>query len=177
MRVIAGSARGRLLSAPEGLATRPTSDKVRGAVFNIIAPYVENARVLDLFAGSGAMGIEALSRGAKGAHFVDKSGSALKIVRQNLQALSFESGSTLHKSDYKEFLRGCKERFDIIFIDPPYMSDYYEAVLDEICINGIKEREGIIIVERNLQVPLPQIRGLEAVKEKKYGSTLITILK
>jgi len=132
MRVIAGSFRSRTLQAPAGLATRPTSDRLRETLFNVLAPRIVGARFLDLYAGSGAVGIEALSRGAAEVVFVERADAALKVLRANLERLEVRKGIRIVKGSAGGFLRqpespGC---FDVVFLDPPYDSAWeYEAVL------------------------------------------------
>jgi 16S rRNA (guanine(966)-N(2))-methyltransferase RsmD len=133
MRVIAGSFRSRSLQAPAGLATRPTSDRLRETLFNVLAPRIEGARFLDLYAGSGAVGIEALSRGAAEAVFVERSAAALKVLRGNLARLGLEQGLRIVQGSVAGYLRapGAELPFDLVFLDPPYdAADEYAAVLD-----------------------------------------------
>ena len=128
MRVIAGTYRSRALKAPEGLATRPTSDRLRETLFNVLALRIEGAAFLDLYAGSGAVGIEALSRGAARVEFVEKSAAALATLRENLQALGLRSTARVHAVSASTFLRSIersagRERYGIVFMDPPYDAD------------------------------------------------------
>jgi 16S rRNA (guanine(966)-N(2))-methyltransferase RsmD len=123
MRVIAGKLRSRVLQAPPGLSTRPTSDRLRETLFNVLAPRIQNAAFLDLYAGSGAVGIEALSRGAVKVVFVERAASALKVLRANLDHLDLASGHRIHTGTAGSFLRGPRAgpmEFDIVFLDPPY---------------------------------------------------------
>lgn len=131
MRVIAGLLRSRPLKAPPGLATRPTSDRLRETLFNVLAPRMESARFLDLYAGSGAVGIEALSRGAGRVVFVERAASALKVLRSNLAQLGLSANLRVETGSVAAYLRGkAGESFDIIFLDPPYHeADEYAAVL------------------------------------------------
>lgn len=133
MRVIAGTFRSRPLQAPEGLATRPTSDRLRETLFNVLAPRVEGARFLDLYAGSGAVGIEALSRGARQAVFVERAASAVKVLRGNLERLRLTAGFHVHAGTVSSFLRGPRAgagEFDVVFLDPPYDAEKeYETTL------------------------------------------------
>ncbi len=132
MRIIAGTYRSRALSAPAGMATRPTSDRLRETLFNVLAPRIDGAAFLDLYAGSGAVGLEALSRGAQSVTFVERAQPALKALRANLAALGIASGFRIHAGTVASFLRaaGRGDAFDIVFLDPPYdRSDEYEAVL------------------------------------------------
>jgi 16S rRNA (guanine966-N2)-methyltransferase len=133
MRIIAGKLRSRQLTAPSGLATRPTSDRLRETLFNVLAPRIEGAAFLDLYAGSGAVGIESLSRGASRVVFVERAASALKILRANLSRLGLADGYKIHSGTVSSFLRGPRSgaaEFNIVFLDPPYdAADEYEAIL------------------------------------------------
>ena len=171
MRVISGSAKGRKLKTPHGMDVRPTTDNVKEAVFNIIREDITGRRVLDLFAGSGQMGVEALSRGAKEAVFVDMSITSLKLVRENLNLCHF-SGETV-KEDALIYLSHAKP-FDLIFIDPPYDSDYYEKVLEKIKLFDILTDGGIIIIEARRNRILPKMEyPYKMLKEYNYGSVKI----
>ena len=134
MRVIAGTYRSRPLTAPEGLSTRPTSDRLRETLFNVLAPRIQGAAVLDLYAGSGAIGIEALSRQAASITFVERAAPALKILRANLERLSISSGYRIHYGSVVSYLRGPRSgaaEFDIVFLDPPYeAAEEYATVLN-----------------------------------------------
>jgi 16S rRNA (guanine(966)-N(2))-methyltransferase RsmD len=123
MRIIAGTFRSRVLDAPAGLATRPTSDRLRETLFNVLAPRIEGASFLDLYAGSGAVGIEALSRGATKVTFVERAAPALKVLRANLDRLGLAQGFRIHSESVASFLRGPRTgavEFDLVFLDPPY---------------------------------------------------------
>ena len=126
MRVITGSARGMALKAPKGMDTRPTMDQVKEGIFSAIQFEVEGRRVLDLFAGSGQMGIEALSRGAKSAVFVDMREDACKVVRENLAKTRLEQNARVVRADYLSYLASARETFDLIFLDPPYAEVFLE---------------------------------------------------
>ena len=179
MRVISGSARGLKLVTPEGEKTRPTLDRVKEAVFSMLLPYMNGAKVLDLFAGSGALGIEALSRGADKSFFVENSNEAISCIYANIKAAKFEISSVVKKIDAIEFLKNCNEKFDIIFLDPPYAGGLYETVLDLICDNDILTKDGVIVVEQDLGAEKLDNLGkrFEISKEKKYGRVGITVLK
>ncbi len=171
MRVISGTCRGRKLKTPSGDSVRPTTDNVKEAIFNIIASDIEGRRVLDLFAGTGQLGIEALSRGAKEAVFVDASPVSLKNVRENLQLCSLEA--TVIRSDAIIYLKQCTP-FDLIFVDPPYASGLYEKVLE--CINSfdILSEGGIIIVEADHTCMLPDLSApYHRLREYRYGKVKI----
>ena len=171
MRVITGSARGRKLKTPKDAHVRPTTDQVKEAVFNILRDNVEGRRVLDLFAGTGQLGIEALSRGAKEAVFVDESASSVKLVKDNLALCGFEA-QVIH-TDALSYLKRCG-RFDLIFLDPPYDSDLYEKALESINLFDILTEGGIIITEARRERSLPEMRAPYAgLREYFYGSMKI----
>ena len=178
MRVITGKARGIQLKTPEGLTTRPTADRVKEALFSIIQFEIPGARVLDLFGGTGQLGIEALSRGAKSAVFVDAGEPACRLIWENLKRTKLEADAKVIRSDYLEYLKRCKESFDIILLDPPYAEVFLENALNCIGEIDILQTGGIIVTERplekNLTVELP---GFERSKDYKYGKTLLTIYR
>ena len=171
MRVITGSARGRRLKTPENYDIRPTSDNVKEAVFNILQFDVEGRRVLDLFAGTGQLGIEALSRGAASAVFIDRDRTAIQIVKDNLKTCGL-SGTVLC-CDSPSYLRSCG-RFDLIFVDPPYDSGLYGEVLGMINQIDILSEGGIIIVEARQETPLPDMTApYRRLREYRYGKVKI----
>lgn len=129
MRVITGTARGRVLKELEGLETRPTTGKVKESLFSIIQFDIEGRRVLDLFAGTGQLGIEALSRGAKSAVFVDAREDACKLIRENLKRTRLQEDARVVRSDYLDYLSRCREQYDIIFLDPPYAEVFFGKFL------------------------------------------------
>jgi 16S rRNA (guanine966-N2)-methyltransferase len=172
MRVVAGELRGRRLIAPRGDATRPTADRVREAVFSILAD-VSDLRVLDLFAGSGALGIEALSRGAAAAEFVDSGAAAVTAVRDNLEALGLEA--RVHRRDALAWLAGATGEvpFDLVFVDPPYDSaprigSRLAKLLPPVITPG-----AVIVTESNKRAPLELPFTL--VRERTYGDTRIAV--
>lgn len=168
MRVITGLARGRRLETPEGLETRPTSEKAKEAIFSAIQFEIEQTNVLDLFAGSGQLGIEALSRGARFAVFVDSSADAHAAILRNLNSTGFMKSARAVRMDSLAFLRSTKEKFDIIFIDPPYASGLAAEVLP-MCVN-IASEGGVIICETDKDVYMPDCSGdFECVKKYQYG--------
>lgn len=176
MRVITGSARGAKLKTLEGLSTRPTSDRVKEAIFNIIQFDVEGRRVLDLFAGSGQLAIEALSRGASYAVLVDQSAEAVKVFRDNLKKVKFDQQATVVQSDYLRYLSTCREKFDLIFLDPPYGENFLEKALQKISEIDILTEGGIIICERPREKQLPaQVGGLNCSKDYCYGKTAVNL--
>ena len=178
MRGISGAARGRRLKELPGLDTRPTTDKVKESVFNIIQFDIEGRRVLDLFGGTGQMGIEALSRGAEHAVFVDLSPAAAGIIRQNLSATGFTGAARVVRSDWRAFLSGCREKFDLIFLDPPYRADTLENALETIAGIDILTQHGIIVCESPLEKELPNLAApYEKGREYRYGKIKITLYR
>ena len=178
MRVITGKARGVVLKTPEGLATRPTADRVKEALFSIIQFEVPTARVLDLFGGTGQLGIEALSRGAKSAVFVDEREDACRLIRENLKRTKLEEFAKVVRSDYKTYLKNCREIFDIILLDPPYAEVFLENSLNLITEIDILQSGGIIITERPLGKDLTlDFPGFTRSKDYKYGKTILTIYR
>ena len=178
MRVITGKARGIVLKTPDGMATRPTADRVKEAIFNIIQFDVPTARVLDLFGGTGQLGIEALSRDAKSAVFVDEREDACRLIKENLKRTKLEQYGKVIRSDYMAYLRNCKEKFDIILLDPPYAEVFLENSLKMITEIDILQTGGIIVAERPLGKELPwDFPGFSRSRDYKYGKTLITIYK
>jgi len=179
VRVISGSARGLKLVSPEGIKTRPTLDRVKEALFSMLYPYLSGALILDLFAGSGALGIEALSRGADKSYFIDNSGEAISCINSNISAAKLAEVSVVIKTDAIEFLKNCNQKFDIIFLDPPYANGLYESAINLISKNEILSRKGLIVVEQDLGAQPINYFGqeFEVFKEKKYGRVGITVLK
>ena len=178
MRVITGKARGVQLKTPEGMQTRPTADRVKEALFSIINFDIPGAKVLDLFGGTGQLGIEALSRGADSAVFVDAREDACKIIRENLKRTKLENQGKVVRSDYLDYLRRCRERFDIILLDPPYAEVFLENALNCITEIDILQSGGIIVTERPLEKELPfEFVGFTRSKDYKYGKTLLTLYR
>ena len=178
MRVITGKARGVTLKTPEGIQTRPTSDRVKEAMFSIIQFEIPSAKVLDLFGGTGQLGIEALSRGAKSATFVDASDAACRLIKENLKRTRFEQEGRVVKSDYLSYLTRCNETYQIIFLDPPYAEVFLENALKCITEIDILQSGGIIVAERPLGKELPwEFEGFTRSKDYKYGNTLLTLYR
>ena len=178
MRVIAGSARGKKLQCVEGKDIRPTLDRVKESVFNMIAFDIPTASVLDLFSGSGALGIETLSRGAAHCTFVDSATDSINVTKKNVSDTKFGDISDVVKSDSIEFLNKTQRKFDIIFIDPPYESDLYEKSLYAIKSNGVLNPDGMIVLEYDTEITPPfETSEFETIKDKKYGRVKILIMK
>ena len=178
MRVITGKARGIVLKTPDGMATRPTTDRVKEAMFSIIQFDVPASRVLDLFGGTGQLGIEALSRDAKSAVFIDEREDACRLIRENLKRTKLDQHGRVIRSDYMAYLRTCKEKFDIIFLDPPYAEVFLENSLKMITEIDILQSGGIIVAERPIGKELPwEFPGFDRSRDYKYGNTLVTIYR
>jgi 16S rRNA (guanine966-N2)-methyltransferase len=173
VRVVAGRYGGRRLAAPAGRATRPTADRVREALFSALGP-LDGLRALDLFAGSGALGIEALSRGAASATFVDADPRAIRAVRDNLAALGVDAD--VRRADARAFLRAAREQqrhYDLVFLDPPYrlagrLGPGLSSALPEVIAPG-----GRVVTESDRRAPL--MLELDLIDERRYGDTLIRI--
>ncbi len=178
MRVITGTARGVQLKTPEGLQTRPTTDRVKEAMFSIIQFDIPGARVLDLFGGTGQLGIEALSRGAKNAVFVDSGDKACRLIQENLKRTKLEAAGKVVRSDYLDYLKRCRETFQIILLDPPYAEVFLENALKCITEIDILQSGGIIVTERPLGKELPwEFDGFLRSRDYKYGQTLVTVYR
>lgn len=176
MRVITGFARGRKLQAPPGLDTRPTAEMTKEAVFSIIQFEIEGARVLDLFAGSGQMGIEALSRGAKFCVFVDNQKACLGIQRENLMSTQLQGHAKTMCTDVFSYLRECRDEFDIVFADPPYNSGMLEKLLP--MLSGVMSESGAILIESDKTEQMPEWAGEFALKkEYRYGKAKISLYR
>ena len=165
MRVITGTARGRKLKTPEGMDIRPTTDNVKESVFNILQFDIEGRRALDLFAGTGQLGIECLSRGAREVIFIDQSRDAVKIIRENLKACGF--AAPVLQQDALSYLSACG-KFDLIFVDPPYDAELYAPVLEKINSIDILSDGGIIVCEARREKDLPDMRP-PYVKRREYA--------
>ena len=178
MRVITGKARGVQLKTPEGMLTRPTTDRVKEALFSIINFDIPGAKVLDLFGGTGQLGIEALSRGAKSAVFVDAREEACKLIRENLKRTKLEQDAKVVRSDYLDYLERCREKFSVIFLDPPYAEVFLENALNRITEIDILQSDGIIVTEHPLGKELPwELEGYTRSRDYKYGKTLLTLYR
>lgn len=178
MRVITGKARGIQLKTPEGMLTRPTADRVKEALFSIINFDIPGAKVLDLFGGTGQLGIEALSRGASSAVFVDAREDSCKLIRENLKRTKLEKDAKVIRSDYMDYLNRCREQYNIIFLDPPYAEVFLENSIKRITEIDILQSDGIIVAERPLGKELPwEFEGYTRSKDYKYGKVLLTIYR
>ena len=176
MRIISGKYRGLKLSEFDGKNIRPTADRVKESLFNILQDKVVGATVLDLFCGSGALGIECLSRGARFVCFNDNSPPSIAVLTKNLQKISSEKNYSVSRLDYAQCLTNSASKYDLIFIDPPYSSDAGIASLGTIGKSGILKKNGIVIFERDRKFE-GTAEGLTAFDERKYGKTYLTFFK
>ena len=183
MRVISGASRGKKLISIEGNNTRPTLDRVKEALFNIIQSNIKDAVVLDLFAGTGSLGIEALSRGAKKAFFCDNSKEAINVINKNVEGTKNQNKAVIINKDYNELLielANKKQKFDLIFLDPPYKTDYVITALQKIIMSNLLSDNGIIIIETNDPRKEEEILKIENVKvydKRKYGSVWLIFIR
>lgn len=181
MRVISGKVRGLKLNTPKNEDVRPTTDRVKESLFNMINPYIMESSVLDLFAGTGSLGIECLSRGASKCVFVDISKESISIVKSNIKKARVENESIVLNLDFKDAVGKLKvqgNKFDVIFMDPPYYKNMFIDALQKIDNANLLNEDGIIIIEHDSKDVFPEnIGGLEKTRDKKYGNTTITFYK
>lgn len=182
MRIISGFAGGRRLTAPAGDRTRPTSDKIRGSIFNILMARTPGARVLDVFGGTGAMALEALSRGAEHAVIIDADRQAIDAIRKNAQAVlgdDIRAKSDIIKSDYRRAVQSLSGRqFDLVFLDPPYMlTDAYAHVQTLLLEGGMLSEDCIIVCERARDAKVEYAAGYEIFDTRVYGETAIDLVR
>ena len=180
MRIISGAAKGTRLYTLEGETTRPTLDRVKESLFNIIQNKIQDSIFLDLFSGSGAIGLEAVSRGAKKSILCDRSKDAIKIIKNNTQKTHLENKVEIFNKDFKELLKSDRKKIDIVYIDPPYKTDYIFESLKIITENNNLNEDGLIILETDeLDRILKQIDKLkiEIIDQRKYGRVYLIFLK
>lgn len=182
MRIITGFAKGIRLKTLEGDATRPTSERVKEAVFSMIQFDIEGREVLDLFAGSGQLALEAVSRGARSATLVDRSLSAVKIIRDNVEKARMQDSCSIVQSDFLDFLRrAAKKKYDIVFLDPPYALKMYAPALRAMLDADILKPSTLIICESGAETVFEDDEALaakfEIVKQSKYSKTFITVFR
>lgn len=183
MRVISGKSRGKKLIALEGDNTRPTLDRVKEALFNKIQNNIQDAVVLDLFAGTGALGIEALSRGAKETVFCDKVFEAIQVIKKNIENTKNLEKSTIINKDYNEVLKELarqNKKFDIVFLDPPYKTNFAIMALQKIIMSDLLTEDGIIIIETDditKEDEIIKIKEAEIFDKRKYGSVWLIFIR
>lgn len=180
MRIISGTARGTKLNTLDGISTRPTLDRVKESLFSIIQSKIQDACVLDLFAGSGALGLECLSRGAKKAFFCDSNIDAIKIINSNLEKTRLSLKSCVYHKEYKKCLEKLKEeklKFDLIFLDPPYKTFLVNEALKKIEESDLLQNDGIIIIETDEEEIIKKIKKeSNFYDQRKYGRVTLLFL-
>jgi len=180
VRVISGTARGTKLRTIEGLGTRPTTDRVKEAIFNLVQFHIRGSRILDLFAGSGSLGIEAASRGAEFVCAVESNNECIKILNENYTKTRLSDNAEIIKTDVIGLLQSkrLKDGFDVIFMDPPYNKGFEVKALKAIRENALLNDQGIIVVEHSVDTEMTDtIEGYEIYKQKKYGITMVSVLR
>lgn len=181
MRIIAGRYKGRRLKTLEGTQVRPTSDRLRETLFNILAPRIEEARFVDLCAGSGAVGIEALSRGASHVTFIESARKAADLIRENLRHCGIDEGASVINRDALQALKRLStegQKFDLIYFDPPYESELYAPALRQIARGDLLNEDGLVIVEHRRQMPLaPSYDQLRPYRELPQGESCLTFYR
>ncbi len=176
MRIISGKHRGRRLADFNGDEIRPTADRVKESLFNILAPDLQGAVVLDLFCGSGGLGLECISRGAARVFFNDVSQDSLSVLKKNLSAIKEEDSAVISNLDYAAFLKSARQKFDMIFLDPPYRYEYGAEALKIIASNGLLAPGGIAVYERDRAFS-GSVEGLKLYDERKYGKTYLSFFR
>lgn len=178
MRIVAGKFGSRPIKSVPGDHTRPTADKIKGAIFSRIGPYFEGGTMLDLFSGSGNMGLESLSRGMDHAVFCDHNHTSIRVIKENIHAMQAEAASTVWKCDYRQALQRCygeRQTFDLIFLDPPYALENKSDILKQISDYELLKSGGDLIFETAKTETLPmQVLDIKQVKSVEYGITRIT---
>jgi 16S rRNA (guanine(966)-N(2))-methyltransferase RsmD len=181
MRIISGTSKGRRLATLKNNIIRPTSDRVKESIFNIVGKEVEGKIVLDLFAGTGNLGIEALSRGAKSVLFVEKSRQALRLIKKNLSQCGMEGHSDILPKDVYRAIGILKQRgkpFDLILMDPPYEQGLIQKTLKKLDSEGIYHKDSILVIEHDRREPLPDVTGKwDLFRQRRIGNTVISFLK
>lgn len=171
MRVISGKMRGTNLEAPKNKNVRPTTDRIKEDLFNIIMPYIVDSTVLDLFAGSGALGIEAISRGAKEVDFIDNNLDSIRLVKNNIKKTKCEAYCRVLKKDSFSYINTCSRKYDVIFFDPPYKYEKQKKLIENIVKCGILKKDGILIIEHDKDNNLGNFEELVKIKTKVYSLT------
>ncbi|WP_295730082.1 16S rRNA (guanine(966)-N(2))-methyltransferase RsmD [uncultured Limosilactobacillus sp.] len=179
MRVISGKIRGRRLNAVPGMATRPTTDKVKESLFNIIGPYFDGGQSLDLYGGSGGLSIEAVSRGIDHAMIVDRQYAAIKTIQRNISLTHCDDQFTVLKQDARKALRlfgGQGKQFDLVFLDPPYAKQQILKDITAMVAEGLLRKNALVVCETNGEANLPQnLTGFKLFRQHQYGITVLTI--
>ncbi|WP_422657346.1 16S rRNA (guanine(966)-N(2))-methyltransferase RsmD [Paenibacillus sp. EC2-1] len=181
MRVVAGSAKGRPLKSVPGMGTRPTTDKVKEAIFSMIGPYFDGGDALDLFAGTGGLGIEALSRGMERAVFIDMESKSIETVKANLKSTGFESNAEIYRNEAGRAIKALEKRkyiFDLVFLDPPYRMKNGDALMTEMATRGLLSAGALLVLEYESNYTYPEeISGFLHLRTAKYGETAVSIFE
>lgn len=176
MRIIAGEFKGRKLESPKDDSVRPTADKVKEAMFSILQNYIYDGVFCDLFAGSGGLGLEAVSRGAKKVYFCDIAASSIEVLNKNIETCRAEEKSVVFRGDFKTFLNSIDDKIDVFLLDPPYRIGYIEEAMKVIKDMDLLAEEGIIVAEHPKEENFQdEIYGFKKIKEKKYGRLVLSI--
>jgi 16S rRNA (guanine966-N2)-methyltransferase len=180
MRIISGTSKGRKLATPRNQSVRPTSDRVKESIFNILGEEIEGKRVLDLFAGTGNLGIEALSRGAEKTIFVERGRQALRLIQKNLHQSGLEDQSEIIPKDVNRAIGILKQRgesFDVILMDPPYEKGLIQKTLMKLDSHPVYYGDSLLVIEHNRREPLPDhVEGWDLIRQQRIGDTLISFL-
>lgn len=180
MRIISGEYGGRMIKAVPGSATRPTTDKIKEAIFNLIGPYFDGGRSLDLYAGSGGLSIEGVSRGIEQAVLVDRQFAAIKIIKENVAVTKEEGKFNILKSSAEQAIQRLsgQKPFDLFYFDPPYAKQTIQADVAKLSENGLIAKEAILMAETDQEANLPEeIGNFKLWKQREYGITVITIYR
>jgi len=176
MRIIAGAFKGRKLTPPSDRFVRPTPDRVKEALFSILGSHVEDAVILDLFAGSGNLGLEALSRGARKCYFGDSSRDSIRLIHSNVAYCKSESLSHILQGDYRNVLAQIRDKIDLVFVDPPYRDQLWADVLHILSEKELMNPDGLIVLEHPREVEFPQeVYHFRKIKEARYGTVVLSI--
>lgn len=176
VRVIGGDAKGRLLKSPIGQKTRPTSNLVRSAIFSMLEPYLDTAKVLDLFSGTGALGVEALSRGAEWVDFFEIDARQCFAIKSNLELLGYASFGNVHQAPAERAITISEGSYDVILMDPPYSYPSLEQLLEEVGNSSLCHVGSVVAVEHShRQVLALEMDGLRLIKQRRYGETMVTV--
>lgn len=176
MRIIAGEYKGRRLESPADYSVRPTTDKVKEALFSILTEKIWGSRVLDLFSGTGNLGIEALSRGARECVFCDSSRESLRLIKSNIAHCKAQDGARIVPGDFRKTLANLEGEFDIILLDPPYGKGFLEPAFEIISQQSLLAEDGVIVAEHRKEEEIPdELYGFTKIKERKYGVIKLSI--